>query len=89
MLAMRHLAGGGGTIKQLNDLRGPMQAVLDHFLAQNDELARYKAQFGALPPSKEPPVVNDARSIKTTSSIHSQITELSDDEDEGSDTEQE
>lgn len=67
-----------------------MQAVLDHFLAQNNELARYKAQFGTLPPPpQETPVVNDARSIKTASSIHSQITELSDDEDEGSDTEQE
>ncbi|KAF4975321.1 hypothetical protein FZEAL_7886 [Fusarium zealandicum] len=48
-LAMRHLAVGGGTIKELEELRGPMSAVLDHFMSQHNELERYKKQFGQLP----------------------------------------
>lgn len=45
---MRHLAIGRGVLRELNDLRGPMSAVLDHFVAQDRELERYKKKFGAL-----------------------------------------
>ncbi|KAG6005780.1 hypothetical protein E4U21_007613 [Claviceps maximensis] len=49
-LAMRHLAHGGGTIHELNDLHGPMSLVLDFFHNQQQELARYKQKYGELPP---------------------------------------
>lgn len=43
---MRHMAMGGGTISQLNDLRAPMSQVLDSLAAQLAELEQYKARFG-------------------------------------------
>ncbi|KEY65168.1 hypothetical protein S7711_08278 [Stachybotrys chartarum IBT 7711] len=48
-LAMRHLAMGGGVLRELNDLRAPMAAILDFFVQQKNELARYKAMYGELP----------------------------------------
>ncbi len=39
---------GGGPIKQLEDLRGPMTAILDHVTRQMAELERYKAKYGPL-----------------------------------------
>jgi adenylate cyclase len=46
---MRHLAIGSGTIKELEDLKGPMSDILDQFMAQTNELARYKKRYGELP----------------------------------------
>ena len=45
---MRHLAVGGGVLRELNDLRGPMAAVLDFFVQQKQELDRYKQRYGEL-----------------------------------------
>jgi hypothetical protein len=50
-LTMRHLARGGGVLRELNDLRGPMGLVLDFFVHQREELERYKRRFGELPGS--------------------------------------
>lgn len=47
-LTIRHLAVGGGPIRQLSDLRAPMSSVLDSVAEQLAELQRYKAMFGAL-----------------------------------------
>lgn len=52
---MRHLAIGGGILRELNDLRGPMSAVLDHFVAQNRELEKYKQRFGSITPDSITP----------------------------------
>lgn len=46
---MRHLAIGGGVLRELNDLRAPMAAILDFFVQQKNELAQYKAMYGELP----------------------------------------
>ncbi|KAJ4224047.1 hypothetical protein NW759_005715 [Fusarium solani] len=48
-LAMRHLAIGGGVIKELDELRGPMSDILDELTAQRKELERYKKRYGKLP----------------------------------------
>lgn len=50
---MRYLARGGGTLQELNDLRGPMSQVLDFFVQQQKELAQYKAKYGPLSPEDE------------------------------------
>ncbi|KAI0523772.1 protein phosphatase 2C [Xylaria bambusicola] len=50
-LALRHAAMGGGHIKQLEDLRAPMAAILSHVSKQMAELERYKAKYGPLEPS--------------------------------------
>jgi adenylate cyclase len=75
---MRHLAIGSGTIKELEDLKGPMSDILDQFMAQTNELARYKRRYGELP---------------SPSPGSSEEEEEEDDDDpdteEGSDTEQE
>ncbi|KAF4956941.1 hypothetical protein FSARC_11420 [Fusarium sarcochroum] len=78
-LSMRHLAIGGGAIKELEDLKGPMAAILDQFMAQNKELARYRKKYGALPSPE-------------TSEEEEEDDEDDDDDpdtEEGSDTEQE
>lgn len=79
---MRHIAIGGGTIKELDELHGPMSAILDQFMAQNRELKRYRRKYGALPN----PV--------SSGSSDEEVEEDDDDDDdpdteEGSDTEQE
>jgi adenylate cyclase len=45
---MRHLARGEGTLRELNDLRGPMASILDYFVQQKRELERYKDKYGDL-----------------------------------------
>ncbi|GFP56310.1 adenylate cyclase [Trichoderma asperellum] len=74
-LTMRHLAIGGGTLRELNQLRAPMAAVFEAFMAQKEELERYKQKYGELD--------DDDRSngVMTADSVE----ELED----GSDTEQE
>jgi adenylate cyclase len=52
---MRHLARGGGVLRELNDLRGPMGSVLDFFVRQREELERYKQRFGELPADDSAP----------------------------------
>ncbi|KAL7922617.1 PP2C domain-containing protein [Trichoderma austrokoningii] len=47
-LTMRHLAIGGGTLRELNQLRAPMSAVFEAFMAQKEELERYKLKYGEL-----------------------------------------
>ncbi|KAG8416953.1 cr1 protein [Metarhizium acridum] len=64
-LVMRHLALGQPIIKELNDLRGPMSLVLDYFVKQQQELARYKQSYGDLPPE------GDAAGGKTQRAIAS------------------
>ncbi|OBS27329.1 hypothetical protein FPOA_01272 [Fusarium poae] len=84
-LAMRHIAIGGGTIKELEDLHGPMSAILDQFMAQNRELKRYRRRYGALP--------NPMSSISTSEEEEEEEDDDDDDDDpdteEGSNTEQE
>lgn len=46
---MRHLATGGGIIKELDELRGPMSDILEELTAQRKELERYKKRYGKLP----------------------------------------
>ncbi|KAK5987569.1 Adenylate cyclase [Cladobotryum mycophilum] len=72
-LAMRHIAMGGGILRELNELRAPMAAIFAHFTQQQEELERYKKRYGEL---------DDTNSIRST--IVDESTE-----DEGSDTEQE
>ncbi|UNI15108.1 Adenylate cyclase [Purpureocillium takamizusanense] len=48
-LAMRHIAIGGGVLRELNDLRAPMASVLDFFANQQKELEQYRKMYGALP----------------------------------------
>ncbi|CAM1507214.1 Fc.00g068550.m01.CDS01 [Cosmosporella sp. VM-42] len=98
-LAMRHLAIGGGTIKELTDLKGPMAAVLDHFNSQRDELERYRKMYGALPPADSSPIdssdeddddddgdtLNKVKTIVDADTLNSEEKS----EDDGSDTEQE
>ncbi|TWU78415.1 cysteinyl-tRNA synthetase [Metarhizium rileyi] len=52
-LTMRHLAVGQPVVKELNDLRGPMAVVLDYFVKQQRQLARYKDLYGELPPADD------------------------------------
>jgi adenylate cyclase len=47
-LTMRHLAIGGGTLRELNQLRAPMAAVFEAFRAQKEELERYRQKYGEL-----------------------------------------
>ncbi|KAM0563943.1 hypothetical protein ACHAPJ_000151 [Fusarium lateritium] len=75
-LSMRHLAIGGGAIKELEDLKGPMSAILDQFMAQNKELARYRKKYGVLPSPE-------------TSEEDDDDDDDDPDTEEGSDTEQE
>ncbi|KYK56020.1 adenylate cyclase, ACY [Drechmeria coniospora] len=63
-LALRHIAKGGGTLRELNDLRGPMADVLDLFAAQKKELERYKKLYG---PLSEP--------VEAVCDVDSKITE--------------
>lgn len=56
-LAVRHLAMGGGTITQLNDLRAPMASIMSGLAAQLAELQRYKAVFGDLGAAASPGLV--------------------------------
>jgi adenylate cyclase len=82
---MRHIAIGGGTIKELEDLHGPMSAILDQFMAQNRELKRYRRKYGALP--------NPLSSISTSEEEEAEEEDDDDDDDpdteDGSNTEQE
>lgn len=50
---MRHLAQGGGIIRELEELRAPMSSVLDFFINQKSELDRYKAKYGELSSSSD------------------------------------
>ncbi|KAI0483383.1 protein phosphatase 2C [Xylariaceae sp. FL0804] len=52
-LAVRHMAMGGGHIKQLEDLRTPMAVILDSLAVQMAELEKYKARYGPLSESSE------------------------------------
>ncbi|PHH70422.1 hypothetical protein CDD80_6019 [Ophiocordyceps camponoti-rufipedis] len=47
-LAMRHLAVGGGPLKELADLRAPMDSILEFFVQQKKELDLYRKTFGSL-----------------------------------------
>lgn len=60
---MRHLARGGGTIRELNDLRGPMSMVLDFFVNQQQELERYRQKYGSLAPPDSPQQIGESRRI--------------------------
>ncbi|TFB03855.1 hypothetical protein CCMA1212_003608 [Trichoderma ghanense] len=81
-LTMRHLAIGGGTLRELNQLRAPMAAVFDYFLKQKEELERYKQKYGELDDS-EPS--NGA----TENGVHYDSLEIEEVSENGSDTEQE
>lgn len=74
---MRHLAIGGGTLRELNQLRAPMAAVFEFFLKQKEELDRYKERYGELDDERRNGVADDVED------------DDDDDDDEGSDTEQE
>ncbi|KAM4059472.1 protein phosphatase 2C domain-containing protein [Hirsutella rhossiliensis] len=50
-LAMRHLAVGSGALRELDELRAPMDAVIDFFVQQKRELDLYRKRYGALPRS--------------------------------------
>lgn len=46
---MRYNAKCDGPLTDINQLRGPMSAILDHFMQQQNELARYRELYGPLP----------------------------------------
>ncbi|KAI0147979.1 adenylate cyclase [Hypoxylon sp. NC0597] len=52
-LTMRHIAIGGGKITSLDDLRTPMNVILDNLAIQLAELERYKAKYGELSSDSE------------------------------------
>lgn len=79
---MRHLAIGGGALRELNQLRAPMAAVFEYFLKQKEELDRYKERFGEINDDEPSNGVN----------IKGEVEDVENDEDveeDGSDTEQE
>lgn len=80
-LAMRHLASGGGVLQELNELRAPMASVLDFFVKQKADLARYKAKYGDLSSSSGSDDDDDGEDDE-------EEEEEEEDDDEGSDTEQ-
>lgn len=80
---MRHLAIGGGALRELNQLRAPMAAVFDYFLKQKEELERYKQKYGELDES-EPSNRATENGVEYDDEL--EIEEVSED---GSDTEQE
>lgn len=45
---MRYIAKADGPIKELKELRAPMDEILDFFVKQKEELARYKSKYGEL-----------------------------------------
>lgn len=52
-LATRHLATGSGPISSLDQLRAPMAEIFGSLSAQLQDLQRYKARFGDLPPEND------------------------------------
>lgn len=50
---MRYLATGGGTLRELNQLRAPMSQIFEIFAQQRRELERYRERFGPLPESED------------------------------------
>ncbi|KAM0254800.1 hypothetical protein ACHAQJ_006399 [Trichoderma viride] len=83
-LTMRHLAIGGGALRELNQLRAPMAAVFAAFLKQKDELDRYKQKFGELDDDEH------SIGVKTKGTIEDVGDDFEDGvEEDGSDTEQE
>ncbi|KAF3077364.1 hypothetical protein CFAM422_000545 [Trichoderma lentiforme] len=81
-LTMRHLAIGGGTLRELNQLRAPMAAVFEFFLKQKEELDRYKEKYG--PIEDEP-----SNGVTIRGEIEDVEEEVENSEEDGSDTEQE
>lgn len=79
---MRHLAIGGGTLRELNQLRAPMAAVFEFFLKQKEELDRYKEKYG--PIEDEP-----SNGVTIRGEIEDVEEEVENSEEDGSDTEQE
>lgn len=79
---MRHLAIGGGTLRELNQLRAPMAAVFEFFLKQKEELDRYKEKYG--PIEDEP-----SNGMTIRGEIEDVEEEVENSEEDGSDTEQE
>ncbi|KAF6830796.1 adenylate cyclase (protein phosphatase 2C) [Colletotrichum plurivorum] len=47
-ISLRHIVIGNAPIEQLEDLRAPMNDILDQVAKQMAELARYKAMYGEL-----------------------------------------
>lgn len=45
---MRYIAKANGPLKELNQLRGSMDEILDFFVKQKEELERYKSKYGEL-----------------------------------------
>ncbi|KAI0394798.1 protein phosphatase 2C [Xylariaceae sp. FL0594] len=52
-LSIRHMAIGGGSIKQLEDLRAPMTVILNHVAKEMSELEKYRAKYGPLVENSE------------------------------------
>lgn len=68
---MRYLATGGGTLRELNQLRAPMTQIFEVFAQQQRELERYRQRYGPLPDSDDvngdEHEVNGLSSTETTS----------------------
>ncbi|EHK26366.1 uncharacterized protein TRIVIDRAFT_211694 [Trichoderma virens Gv29-8] len=84
-LTMRHLAIGGGALRELNQLRAPMAAVFEHFLKQKEELDRYKQKYGPIDDDEPSNGVTIRGDIEDGESGE----DAEDSEEDGSDTEQE
>lgn len=90
---MRYLARCDGPLRELDQLRAPMAAVLDFFVHQKKELERYRTKYGDLSDSEH----DDVESEPVENGDVEELDEESDDEptnasdagSELSDTEQE
>lgn len=88
---------GEGLLTDINQIRGPMAAILDHFTQQQNELARYRELYGPLPAQSTPTPSTLPSSTPTGLGITEVDNEVADADDsdgsdadsEGSDTEQE
>lgn len=50
---MRYLAIGGGTLRELNQLRAPMSQIFEIFHQQTRQLERYRQKYGELSDSED------------------------------------
>lgn len=69
---------GGGILRELDELRAPMDAVIDFFVQQKRELDLYRKKYGALPHS-------DGEEEEEEEEVDSEETQTKQKEDEDED----
>lgn len=71
------MATGRGVLRELNDLRAPMSSILDHFLKEQRKLAKYRARYGDISS-------DESSDSEDEGHPRGQVTEVVDDNEEGS-----